>query len=273
MSLAASLPARTPGLPLRRRGAPGLPWWRPSWAGLLVPLGIVLLWQIAASLHWMSPNVLPPPAAVVRSLTGLIASGELWAHLSISLRRVVYGFAIGSVAGLLIGVALGFSRTIDAWFGPIFRTFAQIPSLTWIPLLMMVLGIGETLKIVVLAKASLVPVAITTAAGIRDVSADYVEVGRILRLPRVALFTKIIFPAAFPSIFSGLRQGLAGAWTALIIVEMMASANGIGYLMNWARLLFQLDVVMAAVVVVGLVGFGLDLVLRRIDLRLQAWRE
>lgn len=245
---------------------------RPGIAFLL-PAAIILLWTLAAHQAWMPANVLPAPALVVRSFAELIGSGELAAHLSISLRRVAYGFAVGAVIGLTIGAALGYSRTIDAWFGPFFRTFAQIPSLTWIPLLMMVLGIGETIKIVVLAKACLVPVAITTAGGIRDVSIDYLEVGRVLRLSRFSTFAKIVFPAAFPAIFSGIRQGLASVWSALIIVEMMASANGIGYLMSWARLLFQLDVVMVAIVTIGLIGFALDLVLKRIDLRLQAWRS
>jgi sulfonate transport system permease protein len=181
---------------------------------------------------------------------------------------VAVGFALGGVLGLALGMAMGFSRTLDAWIGPLFRVIAQVPSLAWIPLLMMILGIGETLKFVVLAKACLVPVAITTAAGIRNISSDYVEVGRVLKLSRLSVVGKIIIPGALPSIFSGFRQGLSGVWTSLIIVEMMASANGMGYLMSWARQLFQLDVVMVGIVVVGVIGFTLDLILKRAEARL-----
>jgi len=259
-------------LPRRQERVAGASWWRRRGVGLLLPAAILLLWTVAAQQAWMPATVLPSPALVARSFVDLVASGELIAHLAVSLRRVAIAFVIGTAIGLAIGVALGSSRTVDTWFGPFFRTFAQIPSLTWIPLLMMALGIGETLKIVVLAKACLVPVAITTAGAIREVSIEYLEVGRILRLSRLSTFAKILFPATFPAVFSGLRQGLSGVWTALIVVEMMASANGLGYLMSWARMLFQLDIVMVAIVTVGLIGFGLDLVLKTIDLRLQGWR-
>jgi sulfonate transport system permease protein len=118
-----------------------------------------------------------------------------------------------------------------------------------------------------------VPVAITTAGGIRNIASDYIEVAKVLRLSRRTLAAKVIFPGALPSIFSGFRQGLAHVWTTLIIVEMMASANGMGYLMSWARQLFQLDVVMVCIVIVGVIGFLLDLVLKRAEARLQTWRR
>jgi sulfonate transport system permease protein len=189
----------------------------------------------------------------------------------VSLRRVAIGFAGGASLGLVLGVAMGSSRTLEAWIGPSFRTVAQIPSLAWIPLLMMVLGIGEALKFVVLAKAAMVPVAIASAAGISAIPREHLEVARVLKLSRTALIAKVILPGALPSVFSGVRQGLASVWTSLIIVEMMASADGLGYLMNWSRLLFQLDVVMVCIAVVGLVGFSLDYSLKRVEARLQGW--
>jgi sulfonate transport system permease protein len=251
------------------------PWrmtWLGPWAGLYLPGALLFLWWLASANLWLPSNILPSPAVTASSFVDLIASAELAEHLGASLRRVSVGFAAGAVIGLTLGAAMGFSRAFDAWIGPLFRGFAQIPSLAWIPLLMMILGIGEALKFVILAKAAMVPVAIASATGIRNISKDYVEVGRVLRLSRTSLVGRIILPGALPSIFSGLRQGLAHVWTSLIIVEMMASADGVGYLMNWSRLLFQLDVVMVCIVVVGAIGFSLDYTLKRVEIRLQAWR-
>lgn len=245
--------------------------WLGPWAGLYLPGALVLLWWIAAANTWLPSNILPSPALTAKSAVQLIASGELASHLAVSLGRVALGFAGGAVLGLVLGVAMGASRTLEAWIGPSFRTVAQIPSLAWIPLLMMVLGIGETLKFVVLAKAAMVPIAIATAAGVSAIPKEHIEVARVLRLSRSALISKVILPGALPSVFSGVRQGLAHVWTSLIIVEMMASADGLGYLMNWSRLLFQLDVVMVCIVVVGVVGFSLDYGLKRAEARLQAW--
>jgi sulfonate transport system permease protein len=256
----------TIGKPGERAGLLG------PWAGLYLPALILALWWVAADSHWVASTILPAPSLVARSFYDMVASGELADNLGASLKRVAVGFVIGGVLGLLLGTAMGFSRTFEAWIGPLFRTIAQIPSLAWIPLLMMVLGIGESLKYVVLAKACLVPITITTAAGIRNIPREYLEVGKLLRLSDRTLVTKVIFPGALPSIFSGVRQGLAHVWTTLIIVEMMASANGLGYLMSWARMLFQLDVVMVCVVIIGVIGFCLDAVLKRVEARLQVWR-
>jgi sulfonate transport system permease protein len=243
------------------------------WSSLLLPGLILLVWAVAAAVHALPSTILPSPAAVALSAAQLIKSGELEGHLLASLRRVLVGAGAGLSLGLVLGLALGMSRRVDAWIGPFFRTVAQIPSLAWIPPLMLVLGIGESLKYVVLAKACLVPVTITTCAGVRNIGDEYLEVARLVKLPRWALFTKVVLPGALPSIFSGFRQGMAHVWTTLIIVEMMASANGIGYLMSWSRQLFQLDVVMVCIVTISAVGFGLDRLLRWGESHLQGWRR
>jgi len=241
-------------------------------ASLYLPLFILLVWAVAAQARLLPATILPSPAAVAHSAVQLIASGELAGHLLASLKRVAIGAGAGLFLGLILGLALGLSRRIDAWIGPFFRTLFQIPSLAWIPPLMLVLGIGESLKYVVLAKACLAPVTIMTCAGVRNIAGEYLEVGRLMKLPRLALFTKVVLPGALPSIFSGFRQGMAHVWTTLIIVEMMASANGVGYLMSWSRQLFQLDVVMVCIVAISAIGFGLDRLLRLGESRLQAWK-
>lgn len=240
--------------------------------GLIVPALLLALWWWACEKQWLPANILPAPKVVLATFREFIASGELESNLAISLWRVAKGFALGSVLGLGLGFALGFSRTIDSWFGPAFRTLAQVPSLAWIPLLMQIFGIDETLKLVVMAKAALIPIAFTTANGVRNLPPAYLEVGKVLRLRKATMLLRVILPGALPSIFSGIRQGLAHVWVSLIIVEMLASAEGIGYLMSWGRTIFQLDIVMMGIIVIGVIGFLLDFSLKLLEGRLLRWR-
>lgn len=240
--------------------------------GLLFPAVLVALWWWASDKLLLPATILPGPWVVFATFKELVETGDLQSNLAISLFRVAKGFALGSVLGLSLGFALGFSAPFERWIGPTFRTLAQVPSLAWIPLLMQIFGIDDTLKLVVMAKAALIPIAFTTSAGVRNIPASYREVGKVLRLRPLTMLSRVILPGALPSIFSGMRQGLAHVWVSLIIVEMLASAEGIGYLMSWGRTIFQLDIVMVGIVVIGIVGFSLDLLLRLLETRFLRWQ-
>jgi sulfonate transport system permease protein len=240
--------------------------------GLIFPLAILALWWWVSDRAFLPATILPGPKVVFATFQDLIGTGDLQNNLGISLLRVAKGFALGSVLGLALGLALGFSATFERWVGPTFRTLAQVPPLAWIPLLMQIFGIDETLKLVVMAKAAMIPIAFTTSSGIRSMPAAYLEVGKVLRLRRATLLLRVILPGALPAIFSGLRQGLSHVWVSLIIVEMLASAEGIGYLMSWGRTIFQLDIVMVGIIVIGVVGFSLDLTLKLLESRLLRWQ-
>lgn len=240
--------------------------------GLIFPALLLGLWWWATEKALLPANILPAPKTVLATFREFLSTGELASNLGISLLRVAKGFALGSLLGLALGFALGFSPAIESWIGPTFRTLAQVPSLAWIPLLMQVLGIDESLKLVVMAKAAMIPIAFTTSAGIRDIPPAYREVGRVLRLTPFSMLFRIVLPGALPSIFSGMRQGLAHVWVSLIIVEMLASAEGIGYLMSWGRTIFQLDIVLMGIVVIGVIGFLLDLILKLAEARLLRWK-
>jgi sulfonate transport system permease protein len=145
-------------------------------------------------------------------------------------------------------------------------------ALGWIPLLMLLVGIDETLKVLVIAKAALVPVTLNTRAGIRAVPPAYLEVARAFRFNRRQLLRKVVLPAAVPPIFAGVRYGLTQAWLALVAVELLASSEGLGYLLVWGRQMFWLDTVIVAMLVIGAVGFIMDRALRAVETRLQRWR-
>lgn len=192
----------------------------------------------------------------------MIVNGDLAANLGISLKRVALGFAAGAASGLLLGTLIGLSRTIEALLKPTLTAFVQVPVLAWIPMLMIPFGIGETLKLVAIGMAAFTPVVMNTAKGFHQVPKNLVEIGTIYRLNWVQRTLHIMLPGALPAIFVGLRLSLTYAWHSLVVVELVASTEGIGYMAVMARQMFQLDVMLATMMVIGIVGFALDRSLR-----------
>ncbi|MDR2091705.1 MAG: ABC transporter permease [Azoarcus sp.] len=239
---------------------------------LLFPLALLGLWQVAHYQEWLPVQILPSPQQTWETFWDLCRSGELSANLSVSLARVAWSLAVGGAVGLAIGFAIGLSPKVKAYLYPGFEVFAQFPVIGWIPLLMLFLGIDETLKIVAISLAVLVPVVINTYKGILGIPASLLEVGQVYAFSRRQTLLRIVIPAALPSIFGGIRQGLMQAWLSLIFVELLASSEGLGYLMNWARQVMQLDIVFAAIGVIGVIGFLLDWGLRRVESYFDAWR-
>lgn len=241
-------------------------------AGLIVPLALLALWQTAAARGWLPPQILPSPADTWASGVDLWTTGELPGDIAISLLRVVEGFLVGALFGFVLGSAMGLSPVIEDYVRPLFIAIAQVPSLGWIPFLMLFLGIGETLKVVVIAKAALIPVTLNTFSGVRAIPLTYREVARALGFTRWQTLTRLVLPGAIPQIFTGIRYGLTHAWLALIAVELLASSEGLGYLLVYGRQMFWLDTVVMAMVLIGVIGFVLDYGLALAERRLQRWR-
>ncbi|MBD1599997.1 ABC transporter permease [Pseudomonas sp. CA3A] len=253
-----------------RRRAAKLDYWLWPW---LLPLIILGLWWLGGRQQWLGSQVLPSPGEVLDSLTELLASGELQRDVLISLERVLEGFLLGSALGLALGAAMGLSERASDYLYPLVRLIAYVPLLGWLPLLMLAFGIGETLKAVLVAQAALLPVALNTYNGIRAVPPHYVEVGRIYGFSRRQALWRIILPAAFPMVWSSIRYGLTKSWLALVVVELLASSEGLGFLMVDSRQLYRLDAMLVAVVSIGVVGFVLDQVLAMIEKRILRWRR
>src|SRR5450830_270024 len=270
IALGLSAPVSATSLPARRAW---LRQWSPRWLALPFPLSLLLLWYVAARCGWVAPQILPPPQTVLLTFIDLVVSGEMLDNLKISLLRVLLGFGVGLTGGLLLGVSMGLSPVFKDYVYPLFKAFSQVPVLGWLPLLMMLVGIDEVLKIILISQAALVPIAINTCKGIENVPTRYVEVARVLKFSRWQLLWRVIFPAALPPIWNGVRYGFTHAWLALVVVELLASSEGLGYMIVYGRQLFQLDVVMAAVAVVGAVGYCLDRILARIEVMLLGSRR
>lgn len=238
---------------------------------LAVPMAALILWQAATSLHLLPVQILPPPLLVAMTAIDLIRGGEIIDGLRVSLWRISIGFAIGAGLGLVFGALLGLSRTVEAYCGLTFRLLAQIPSLGWLPILLLIFGLDETLKFVLIAKASFVPTVIATSESVKQIPAPFREVARVLQLPMRSYLRRLVLPATIPGIFGGLRTALSHAWIALIVVEMLAATEGVGYTMVWGRTLFQIDIVIVGMVMIGLIGLAMDSGLARIERRLRGW--
>jgi sulfonate transport system permease protein len=262
------------GAPASREGGGKWPWSRLGdvAVGAILPALLFIAWKYATDREIVPPQILPAPKVVALTLADLVQSGELPRHIAISLARVFGGFAVGAAVGAILGAAMGVSRRTEEYLYPTFNALSQVPVLGLVPLLMMLVGIDESLKLVIIARACMVPVALNTLQGIRGVPHDYFEVARVFRFNHLQILQRVVLPASVPAIFVGIRYGLTQGWLALVTVELLASSEGLGFLLVWGRQLFQLDVVVAAIIVVGLTGLALDKCLERIEKRLVPWR-
>jgi sulfonate transport system permease protein len=241
-------------------------------SSFLAPLLLLALWQFACSLGVFPPQVLVPPSGVARALADMAASGELQRHIGDSLDRLAVGFIIGAALGMAFGAAMALSRLFEVLFSPLFHTLWQVPVIAFIPMMVMFLGIDEPFKLAVVAIAAFFPMALATFDGIRGVPRNYFEVARVYRLHMLDLIRRILLPATVPAVLTGVRISLTRAWIVLVAAELLAADSGIGQMMEMGRQLFQIDVVLAGVVVSGLIGFLLDRGARWVESRASCWR-
>ncbi|MEG3181412.1 ABC transporter permease [Sphingomonas sp. LT1P40] len=242
-------------------------------AGTAPLLALLLVWQIASASGLFPPQVLVAPSEVAATLTQLWRIGELGGHLGTSLFRLVFGFLAGAAIGLAFGTSIALSKLVETLFAPLFQAVRQVPVLAFIPMLVLLLGIEERFKIVVVAVAVFFPVALATFDGVKSIPRAYFEVARLYRTPPLPFVTRILLPAAIPPILTGLRLGLTRGWLVLVACELLAADSGIGQMMEMGRQMFRIDVVLAGVFVSGLVGFALDRSVKLVERHFVRWKE
>jgi len=242
-------------------------------AGLVVPTLLLLLWRTAFAREWVSPLILPAPSMVWATFRELYGDGTIKRDLVVSAFRILKGFGVGAAVGIVIGSALGASKSARAYFNPTFFALSQINVIAWIPLFILVFGIDEGLKVAIIAWSSSLPVALTVMKGVADIPNKWFELARVQELNRYETLRRVTLPATIPIVFTGLRAGLGAAWISLIVVELIASSEGVGFLVVWGRQLFQMDVVIVAIVIIGTIGLVLDVSLRAVERRLQRWQH
>lgn len=223
-------------------------------AGLLLPVIILVAWQIVTTSGLVPPYRLPTPASVFTAGVELAARGELWKHIAISVQRVLLGFAIGSVIGLAAAGVVGLSRLGDVLLSPTLAALRAVPSLAWVPLLILWLQIGEESKVTLIAIGAFFPVYTTVASALRHVDPQLVEAGRSFSLRGWSLFRTVQLPAVIPSVISGLRLALAQAWLFLVAAELIASSMGLGFLLTDSQNSGRVDRILLSIVLLALLG-------------------
>ncbi len=253
-----------------------------AWAGRVLPLvlcGALLpalmggLWWLTARQHWIAEQILPSPAFVWESFWIVWDSGELLEHVGHSAARVGWSLLLGGGSGLILGTLLGLSAGARAYILPSFRALAQVPVLGWIPLLIIFVGIEQPLKLWAISLAVLVPVTMTTLDGIVNIPRAHLEVGRVFAFTPWQTICRIVLPAALPSLFTAIRQGVMQAWLTVIFVELLSASEGLGFFMAYSRSLGQIDLVIVSMFVIGAVGLLIEALLRLAESRLQTWRK
>ncbi|EOC1564743.1 aliphatic sulfonate ABC transporter permease SsuC [Cronobacter dublinensis] len=239
--------------------------WLQRAAPWALPVGVIVVWQLASQTGWLSTRILPSPESVVEAFWRLTASGELWQHLAISSWRALVGFSIGGVIGLALGLISGLSRWGERLLDSSIQMLRNVPHLALIPLVILWFGIDESAKIFLVALGTLFPIYINTWHGIRNIDSGLLEMARSYGLSGFSLFREVILPGALPSIMVGVRFALGLMWLTLIVAETISANSGIGYLAMNAREFLQTDVVVVAIILYALLGKLADLSARALE--------
>jgi sulfonate transport system permease protein len=239
----------------------------------ILPALLLILWQSLITLGVFDRSQLPAPLDVAAAARELIQRGELWTHLAASVVRVGQGFAWGALIALLLGLTVGLARTAEALIAPTLQALRAVPSLAWVPLLILWMGIDEAPKITLVAIGVFFPVYTNLVAGIRSIDRKLVEVGQAYGLSSRALVWHILLPAALPSLSTGLRIGLAQGWLFLVAAELIAASRGLGFLLIDSQNTGRSDIIVLSIVLLALVGKSADWLLSLGEKRLLHWQD
>lgn len=266
----------TRGASVDRRPAAGrrLGLRRPIPFGLAIgPVVLLALWSAGSAFGLIDPRNLSAPWTVVATGGELIANGRLQENLAVSAQRALSGLVLGVVIGTVLALISGLSRFGEALLdGPI-QIKRAIPSLALLPLLVLWLGIGESMKITTITLGVFIPIYLHTHNGLRGIDSRYVELAETVGLNRAQFIRKVVLPGALPGFLLGLRFAVTGAWLSLVVVEQINSTKGIGYMMELARTYGQTEVIIVGLVVYGILGLTSDGIVRLIQRRALSWRR
>lgn len=249
---------------------------------LIVPVTVLAFWQGVVSAGWVHQASLPSPAAVAEAwwiwivgpVTSLAWYSGTWGpYLLMSLRRVVVGFAIAAVAGVGFGVLIGWYAVMEDLFDGVINFLRAVPMTAWVPFTVFIFGIHESAAVFLIAFGSFFPVVVNTATGARQTPRILIRAASMLGTPPRKLLIRVVLPFALPSIFAGLRVGLGLAWVLVIVAEMLAVQGGLGYALWSAYQFSRLDLILAAIVSVGILGLASDQLVSVLASRVLRWQR
>jgi len=245
----------------------------PRWGGGWVVPGLALvLWEVLARMGVLPANWLPAPTAIADTIRGLAATGELWGHLGATLGRVAAGFVLGAAAATVLGVLTGASATLRALLDPTLQALRNVPSMAWIPLFLLWLGIQEASKVTLIAVGAFFPVYLNLLQGILHIDRKLVEVGHVYGYRGLALMRRVLMPATLSAYLVGLRGGLGLAWMFVVAAEIMGASRGLGFVMIDGQTSSRADLILASLLLFAALGKATDSLLVAAGRRFQRGR-
>jgi sulfonate transport system permease protein len=226
--------------------------------GLVLPVGLALLWELAVRMGLSDGRLVPPPSRIWATLVELSSTGELQRHVLVTVGRVAAGFAVGVAAGTILGAITGYSSLTRRLIDPTLQALRSIPSIAWVPLFILWLGIFESSKITLIAVGVFFPVYLGVMGAVTSVDRKIVEVGRVFRLSGAQMVRRILLPAVLPAYVIALRQGLGLGWMFVVAAELLGASEGLGYLLVDGQQLGKPAQIVAAIVVFAVIGKTTD---------------
>jgi NitT/TauT family transport system permease protein len=242
------------------------------WLKIAAPLSLILAWQIAVSTKRLNPGLFPPPSAIAASFVAYATSGELAKNAAATLSRLLIGLLIGGIPGTLIGVAMGMSRWVRAYFGPVIALLYPIPKIAMLPLLYFIFGEGDAAKWAAVAIGVFFLMAINTEAGVRQIETIYLDVARAYRIRPATFFFRVLLPGALPNVYAGLKLSIGIGIVLAVAAEYQLTRTGLGYAIFNAQQLLDVERLYAALVAVSLLGFALAAIVDWVEAVALPWR-
>ena len=241
--------------------------------GLLLPAGLALIWELVVWEGWSSGRLVPPPTRIFATIAELARSGELMRHILATLTRVAAGFGLGVLSGTLLGAISGYWGLARRLLDPTVQALRAIPSIAWVPLFILWLGIFETSKVALIAVGVFFPVYLGVMGAILSVDRKIVEVGRTFRLSGPAMIRRILLPAVLPAYVVALRVGLGLGWMFVVAAEFMGASEGLGYLLLDGQQLGKPAQILAAIVIFAILGKTTDWLIEIASAPLLRWQD
>lgn len=240
---------------------------------IVSPVAFVVIWEIVARLNWIDVRFWPAPSSILDALAKMTSSGEIFRHLNISLVRLILGFALGAIPGLILGLAMGLFRWLRTILDPFIAFAYPIPKSSILPLIMLIFGLGEMTKIVTIALGVFFLVLINTIAGVRNINPIYLDAAKNFGAGYVDTIIHVALPGALPLIFAGLKLGLGAGLILIVIAEMVGARIGLGYLIWESWQSFSVARLYVGLIVIGLLGYLTSIIMEELEKRLVPWKE
>lgn len=241
--------------------------------GSLLPVALLFLWQLLCMIGVFPPNILPSPLIVLETVVDLARDGSMWSHIGITLYRIAVGFILGTAVAVVLGAVVGFYPLAQRLCDPILQAFRSIPSMAWVPLFILWMGISETPKIALIAVGVFFPTYLNLVSGIKNVDRKLIEVGQIYGFTHGQLIGRIIMPASLPSFLVGLRGGLGVGWMFVVAAELMGASQGLGYLLVFGQNTTSPEIILASIVLFAVLGKLTDALLALLESRALHWQD